>query len=257
MFSASSKRIKIEAASASVVEGHEDFEQAEHNTGIGKTSTNQAPITYKLISPPNGSGTGGAATAVLTTPMSGQFYVIGNPTEVSASAGRSIAPKAAAAAALTLANPSTWTTVSDPSNSSNNINNSSSNNSSRRIDRRRATHNEVERRRRESINTGIMQLAKLIPGLDMEDQEKGPPSAKGGAAGMSKGVVLGKACEYVAELTEDNKILEKRVQDLEGVSEENDRLMSTIEELRQENAILKQQLETHGLSSTNMEDILS
>ena len=51
---------------------------------------------------------------------------------------------------------------------------------------------------------------------------------------MSKGTVLQKACEYVAELTEDNKILEKRVQDLEGVSEENDRLLSTIEELRQE-----------------------
>ena len=65
------------------------------------------------------------------------------------------------------------------------------------------------------------------------------------------------AFEYVAELTEDNKILEKRVQDLEGVSEENDRLLSTIEELRQENAILKQQLETHGLSSSNIGDILS
>merc|ERR1711860_57070 len=102
--------------------------------------------------------------------------------------------------------------------------------SSRRIDRRRATHNEVERRRRNAINDGILQLAKIIPGLDMEDQEKGPP--KGGS--MSKGVVLAKACDYVAELTEDNK-----------------RLLSTIEELRQENAILKQQLETHGLSSSN------
>lgn len=256
MFSASNKRIKIEAASASVVEGHEDFE-TEHGSSVGKISSgtsNQGAVTYKLISPSSANGTGpsgAAATAVLTTPMSGQFYVIGNPAEVTTSGGsRVIAPKAAAAAALTLANNSTWTTVSDPSNSNNSGNNSSS---SRRIDRRRATHNEVERRRRNAINDGILQLAKIIPDLDMEDQEKGPP--KGGA--MSKGTVLQKACEYVAELTEDNKILEKRVQDLEGVSEENDRLLSTIEELRQENAILKQQLETHGLSSSNIGDILS
>jgi len=255
MFSASSKRIKIEAASASVVEGHEDFETDHSSVGkISSGTSNQTPVTYKLISPSSANGTGpsgAAATAVLTTPMSGQFYVIGNPSEVTTSGGsRVIAPKAAAAAALTLANNSTWTTVSDPSSGNSSGNNSSS---SRRIDRRRATHNEVERRRRNAINDGILQLAKIIPGLDMEDQEKGPP--KGGS--MSKGVVLAKACDYVAELTEDNKILEKRVQDLEGVSEENDRLLSTIEELRQENAILKQQLETHGLSSSNMEDILS
>ena len=33
-------------------------------------------------------------------------------------------------------------------------------NGSRRIDRRRATHNEVERRRRDTINAWIMQLGK-------------------------------------------------------------------------------------------------
>ena len=152
--------------------------------------------------------------------------------------GRIIAPKAT----LTLAN-SPPLTVSDTSNGN------------RRIDRRRATHNEVERRRRDTINAWIMQLAKLIPGLDMDDQEKGPP--KGGA--MSKGGILAKACDFVQEITEDNKALEKRLHELESVDEENSRLLSAMEELRQENALLKQQLEDHGIvvASANMEELLS
>ena len=263
MFSANpNKRIKIEAASASLVEGHhhEDFEP---ETTVGKltaSGSGQAPVAYKIISPTTANSVSGmasgssAAAAVLTTPMSGQFYVIGNPADVtsaSTAGGRVIAPKT-----LTISGGSTWTTVASEVN--NTSSNNSSSNSSRRIDRRRATHNEVERRRRDTINAWIMQLGKLIPGLDMDqDQEKGPPKGGGGGA-LSKGSVLAKACDYVSELTEDNKILEKRVRDLENVSDENERLLATIEELQSENAILKQQLENHGLPSTsNMDDILS
>jgi len=244
-----------------LVEGHhhEDFEP---ETTVGKLTTSgsgQAPVAYKIISPTTANSVSGvasgssAAAAVLTTPMSGQFYVIGNPADVtsaSTAGGRVIAPKT-----LTISGGSTWTTVASEVNNSSN---SSGSNSSRRIDRRRATHNEVERRRRDTINAWIMQLGKLIPGLDMDqDQEKGPPKGGGGGA-LSKGSVLAKACDYVTELTEDNKILEKRVRELENVSEENERLLATIEELQSENAILKQQLENHGLPSTsNMDDILS
>ena len=108
-----------------------------------------------------------------------------------------------------------------------------------------------------SISKEILELlGKLIPGLDMDDQEKGPP--KGGA--LSKGGILAKACDYVQELNEDNKTLEKRVHELESVADENERLLAAIEELRQDNISLKQQLENHGIvanSTTNMDDILS
>ena len=210
MFSSNpSKRIKIEAASASLVEGHhhEDFETEATVGKLTSSGTGQAPVAYKIISPSTANSISGvasgssAAAAVLTTPMSGQFYVIGNPTDVSSGStagGRVIAPKT-----LTISGGSTWTTVASEVN---NGSNSSSSNSSRRIDRRRATHNEVERRRRDTINAWIMQLGKLIPGLDMDqDPEKGPP--KGGGGALSKGSVLAKACDYVSELTEDNKIL--------------------------------------------------
>ena len=242
MFSSSSKRVKLEDTSASLVEAHEDLIDHESSGANGKLVTNpsnalsQAAVTYKLISP-GGSG----STTVLTAPMSGQFYVIGNPSEVvstSGTSGRVIAPKST----LTIAN-SPSLTVSEVTSGS------------RRIDRRRATHNEVERRRRDTINAWIMQLGKLIPGLDMDDQEKGPP--KGGA--LSKGGILAKACDFVQELTEDNKTLEKRVNELESTAEDNERLVATLEELRQENAMLKQQLENHGIvpSAANMDDILS
>ena len=126
-----------------------------------------------------------------------------------------------------------------------------------------STKNELAHRRTRqnssvpSISKEILELlGKLIPGLDMDDQEKGPP--KGGA--LSKGGILAKACDYVQELNEDNKTLEKRVHELESVADENERLLAAIEELRQDNISLKQQLENHGIvanSTTNMDDILS
>ena len=251
--------IKLEAAgNPRVVEGQEDFdEDAEDMAGSnfktydnrGVTTLNSGSVTYKLISPASGGGSGvgnNVQTTVLTAaPMGGgqQFYVIGNPSDVvtGPGGGRVLAPKAATT--LTLPNTSVVTASSIMSEGPG---------GSRRIDRRRATHNEVERRRRDTINAWIMTLGKLIPGLDLEDQEKGPP--KGGA--LSKGGILAKACDYVTELTADNKSLEKRVHDLEVVAEEHDRLLSAIEELRQENAIMKQQLENHGIATPNMEDIL-
>lgn len=252
MFGSSSKRIKIERAAPSATEDTGGIvETQESIIGdaklVGSTSTSQGPVTYKLISPATGTSSSAAATVLTAAPMSGQFYVIGNPSEVvsntssTAANGRIIAPKAT----LTIGSSNPSIAVSEGCNNS----------SSRRIDRRRATHNEVERRRRDTINAWIMQLGKLIPGLDMDDQEKGPP--KGGA--LSKGGILAKACDFVQELSEDNKTLEKRVYELEGTAEENERLLSTIEELRQENSMLKQQLENHGIvpSSSSMDDILS
>ena len=227
-----SKKIKLEATSARVVEGADEFEVDKMPSNTVQ-SLSQSHITYKLISP-QGSASSSNVQTVLSAPTSGQFYVIRNPSDVTASA-RVLAPKTT----LTISNSNL--AVSDPMSTS-----------SRRIDRRRATHNEVERRRRDTINAWIMQLGKLIPDLEMDDPEKGPP--KGG--GLSKGGILAKACDFVTELTEDNKTLLKRVKELENVADENERLLTTIEELREENSMLKQRLENHGISAPSMDDIL-
>lgn len=60
----------------------------------------------------------------------------------------------------------------------------------RRDDKRRATHNEVERRRRDKINTFIMRLAKIIPHCS-DDNSK---------YGQSKGGILAKAYDHILEL---------------------------------------------------------
>jgi hypothetical protein len=83
------------------------------------------------------------ATAVLASPLNGQFYVIGNPSEV-LGGSRTIAPRF------------TLDSTSPPGTGSGGGTNP-------RHDRRRATHNEVERRRRDNINAWIMKLGRLIP----------------------------------------------------------------------------------------------
>lgn len=61
-----------------------------------------------------------------------------------------------------------------------------------RDDRRRATHNEVERRRRDKINSWITKLAALVPNSGLPDSS-------------SKGGILAKACDHIVELTEKQK----------------------------------------------------
>ena len=181
--SSSSKKIKIEA-NPRIVEGQqqEEFEvQATNGSKLTSLNNPQSHITYKLISPVSQSPGSSSSTAsasnasnvhVLTAPASGQFYVIGNPSEVATASGASaggrvLAPKTtltiATTTAAAAATHSSLGAVSDPGSAG-------ITNSSRRIDRRRATHNEVERRRRDTINAWIMQLGKLIPDLDMDDQ---------------------------------------------------------------------------------------
>ena len=237
-----------------VDEGQDEFDVDGAMTS-GVKALNQSNITYKLISPHQSTSppTMANSSNVQANVPVGQFYVIGHPSEIAtASGGRVLAPKTTT---LTIAQ-SPNIAVSDALNTS----------ASRRIDRRRQTHNEVERRRRyvclnklkesthnlsfysidfrDTINAWIMQLGKLIPDLDMDEQEKGPP--KGGA--LSKGGILAKACDHVTELNEDNKTLLKRVKELENVESENERL-------REENAMLKQRLENHGISPV-IDDIL-
>merc|ERR1719430_998942 len=120
--------------------------------------------------------------AVLASPLNGQFYVIGNPSDVLGGLGqRTIAPRAGPFA---LEQNSVQTPKED------------------RQGTRRATHNEVERRRRDNINNWIMKLGKLIPSV-----EGSPESNSGGKHTQSKGGILAKACEYLSETRNTNQRL--------------------------------------------------
>jgi len=168
--------------------------------------------------------------AVLASPINGQFYVIGNPSDVLGGVGqRTIAPRAGPFAV-------------DPI--------STQNNKEDKIGTRRATHNEVERRRRDNINNWIMKLSKLIPDCNTGSGGAGGDTGVGAAAGkqsQSKGGILAKACEYLAEMRTTNQRLVDSIKQAEEVSAQNERLSAQVEQLQEENAVLKQQLQNHGI----------
>ena len=95
---------------------------------------------------------------------------------------------------------------------------------------RRATHNEVERRRRDNINNWIMKLSKLIP----DCSQTGDSGGAGGQAkqSQSKGGILAKACEFLAEMRNTNQRLAESIKQTEEANQENERLSSQIEQLQ-------------------------
>lgn len=205
------------------------------------SSSSNNMTTYRVVAGASGSeGSSSsvpAAPAVLTSPLNGQFYVIGTPQDVLGNAAggqRSIAPRlqqgasvaAAAAANVQAAKVATGVLV--------------------REERRRATHNEVERRRRDNINTWIMKLGKLLPDTEAPADVNAPPLGKGQS--QSKGGILAKACEYVVELREENQKLVERLYGGEGVEgTEKEMMEQTIEDLKKDNALLINTLRNHGL----------
>ncbi|CAG0887095.1 unnamed protein product [Darwinula stevensoni] len=99
-----------------------------------------------------------------------------------------------------------------------------------RDERRRATHNEVERRRRDKINTWILKLGNIIP--DCQTDASKPSQSKGG--------ILAKACDYIVELRETCVRLHQEVQELSDMLSPDVReLRKQIQDLRNENAILR------------------
>ncbi|KAM3962017.1 upstream transcription factor usf [Aphomia sociella] len=99
----------------------------------------------------------------------------------------------------------------------------------KRDDKRRATHNEVERRRRDKINSWITKLAALVPNSGLPDS-------------ASKGGILAKACDYITELTERQKALDKLEVKHEKLVLEILRLNQELAEVRKENASMRNQL---------------
>ena len=107
---------------------------------------------------------------------------------------------------------------------------SSQGNKEDKIGTRRATHNEVERRRRDNINNWIMKLSKLLPDCGNSGDSGGAGSQ--GKQSQSKGGILAKACEYLADMRNITQRLADSLKRTEEANQENERLSSQIEQLQ-------------------------
>jgi len=143
----------------------------------------------------------------------GQFYVMMSPQEVIPVTGGSGGPRIIAPRAQTLS-----TKVES--------------NRSSRDERRRATHNEVERRRRDKINTWIMKIAAVVPDCQMDQSKQG----------TSKGGVLSKALDHIVKLRQENERMRENMKEQERVLVENQVLRQQVEKLRQESSNLQAHL---------------
>ncbi|KAM7421326.1 hypothetical protein PAMA_015466 [Pampus argenteus] len=168
-----------------------------------------------------------AATDPTLTQAGGQFYVMMTPPDViQTGTQRSIAPR----------------TQSYPADENEVLQHEGLNwkmdgPRTPRDERRRAQHNEVERRRRDKINNWIVTLSKIIPDCNMD-------STKSGA---SKGGILSKACDYIHELRQNNQRLQESLKEVERIQVDNELCRQQIEELKNENALLRAQLQQHGI----------
>ncbi|XP_012690260.1 upstream transcription factor 1, like isoform X2 [Clupea harengus] len=112
-----------------------------------------------------------------------------------------------------------------------------------RDDKRRAQHNEVERRRRDKINNWIVQLSKTIPDCTVDSTKNG----------QSKGGILSKACDYIQELRQSNARLGEEMDSLERLRMDNQLLRQEVEEWKAKNQILRGQLRQHGIVAASVE----
>uniref|UniRef100_A0A8D8LDI2 Upstream stimulatory factor 2 n=1 Tax=Cacopsylla melanoneura TaxID=428564 RepID=A0A8D8LDI2_9HEMI len=122
-----------------------------------------------------------------------------------------------------------------------------------RDERKRASHNEVERRRRDKINTWILKLGTLIP-----EEPSSPDKNVECQSLRSKGGILAKACDHIVELRAKNQNLEKYIKANEQLVSKLDRISKQNLELKYENNVLKNMLLENGLivetSSIKKED---
>uniref|UniRef100_A0A1A9WSY7 BHLH domain-containing protein n=1 Tax=Glossina brevipalpis TaxID=37001 RepID=A0A1A9WSY7_9MUSC len=127
----------------------------------------------------------------------------------------------------------------------------------KRDDKRRATHNEVERRRRDKINSWIFKLKEMLPTdirgiketqlktnsgnnnnatrLLMQQQQlrqQTPQTTTRTPPSDSKSQILIKACEYIKAMQEEIKSLQKCLAENETLRLSNQRLQGELEQLR-------------------------
>ncbi|CAG4996879.1 unnamed protein product [Parnassius apollo] len=192
-----------------------DTNEEENNTRYNFRDLSEA-VTYKLVHMTGEKSNNNMASHSPTNVLpNGEYYVITNPGEVFAptpGAKKAVRRQPLQTKAVTTAK--------------------------KRDDKRRATHNEVERRRRDKINSWITKLAALVPNSGLPDA-------------ASKGGILAKACDYITDLTEKQKRLEKLEVDNDKLMLEILRLNQELAELRKENTSMRQQLEGNCITNSN------
>lgn len=201
--------------------------QVNGTTAIQSTNEIELPVSQP----------GNNTVQVLTSPLNGQFYVIGNANDVftTAQASRSLVPRA------------TTLQIETPKNCL-----------KKRDDRRRATHNEVERRRRDKINNWITKLGKIIPECNAGTNTTGSGSSGEGKANyetQSKGGILAKACEYIGELRVANQSLGQCLRDNEKLQQEITTLKQLVIQLKRENLQLRTQMSSPSTATTSVDVI--
>jgi len=112
---------------------------------------------------------------------------------------------------------------------------------------RRQQHNEVERRRRDKINTWINKISKVVPDCS-DDHTK---------QGQSKGGILAKAYEYILELqtkisTQCQNTYDK--DDVEQLIDERNRYKREADKLRIELQQYQRALEEKGWTVRRVDD---
>ncbi|XP_076325739.1 upstream stimulatory factor-like isoform X2 [Tachypleus tridentatus] len=162
---------------------------------------------------------GGVATthsesATLTTSSPGQFYIMMSPQDMLQPSQRTIAPRTHQCSPKL----DVTRTVKD--------------------EQRKATHNEVERRRRDKINTWIMKLSKVVPNCTVDHTKQG----------QSKGGILAKTCDYIQELRSTNVRLPDILKENEQLSLNVQLLRQQCEDLKNENQMFRAHLQQQGIT---------
>ncbi|XP_071566165.1 upstream stimulatory factor 1 isoform X1 [Temnothorax nylanderi] len=180
---------------------------------------------------------GNNTVQVLTSPLNGQFYVIGNANDVftTAQTSRSLVPR------------TTTLQIENPRSCAPGL--------KKRDDRRRATHNEVERRRRDKINNWITKLGKIIPDCNTGTNTTGSSGSGEGKSNyetQSKGGILARACEYIGELRAANQSLGQCLRDNEKLRQEITTLKQLVTQLKRENLQLRSQISSSPSAGTDV-----
>ncbi|XP_016939401.1 uncharacterized protein Usf [Drosophila suzukii] len=146
----------------------------------------------------------------------------------------------------------------------------------KRDDKRRATHNEVERRRRDKINSWIFKLKEMLPSLSpsssfseastspstsgststststaSSSNPKGNPSSSSGRTppNDSKSQILIKACEYIKTMQGEIDTLRDCLREADGLRASNQALREELDRLKRQQQ-LQERFHTAGGRST-------
>jgi len=126
---------------------------------------------------------------------------------------------------------------------------------SEREEKRRQTHNEVERRRRTKINGWIQKLAEMVPNCkdEMGTKRSGGPTQTGMGQKSNCGV-LQKTVNFIQELQIAHSQVVERLQEQNQVLVEMAKIRETLKRVEQENLLLRNQLQNHGIEPVSAQN---